>query len=271
MTTATVTASQVRAAQGGDEEALWTVVSEYDAVLMSIVKSVARQATPADVADLHQEARMALIMCLRSYDTDSDASLHTYAYASVRRAVAEEWIRMSTSHTIDPTAVLRVRRALATTEGDIEGAWMLLAMNVDPRKVMSRETFMSVLEAMGEALSLDSPAGRGGSDGAGASQATLADTIPDPIDAESDADRRDAARWLLTQIPSRQAYALRVFYGIGTQQLSDEAAREEMGVKMATLRNLRYEGKVSARRVADVHDLNLGRRYIATSSVTEAA
>ncbi|MFJ6720536.1 hypothetical protein [Streptomyces sp. NPDC091259] len=255
----TVTPELIRAAQAGDSEAMWHVVSACDTVLKGIVRSVAPSASSADVEDLHQEARAALIMRIRDYDTDSSAVLSTFMYAGVRRAVAEQWIRMSSSHTVDPTAVIRVRRALATAEGDVEGAWMLLATNADPRKVMSRETFVSVLEALAGTESLDSVI-RSPSGGPGSGM-TLADTIPDPIDAESDADRRNIARWLMTQIPPRQAYALKAFHGVGTQQLTDADAADALGVKPGALRRLRGAGGQSARRVADAHDLNLGRRY----------
>jgi DNA-directed RNA polymerase specialized sigma subunit len=259
----TVPVETITAAQAGDRDAMWQVVSACDGVLMGIVRAVAPRADKDDVSDLHQEARAALIMRLRDYDTDSSAVLSTFMYAGVRRAVVEEWIRMSTAHTVDPTTVLRVRRALATNSGDVERAWMSLAEHADSRKVMSRETFVSVLEALAGTESLDSATS--GPTGESGSGTTLADTIPDPIDAENDADRRDVARWLMTQIPPRQAYALKAFYGVGTTQLSDVDAADALGVKAGALRRLRDAGGHSARRVADAHDLDLGRRYQAPS------
>ncbi|MGW6855848.1 sigma factor [Streptomyces xanthophaeus] len=262
-TPVTVPIETVREAQAGSETAMWDVVSAYDGVLMGIVRSVARKASPADLEDLHQEARMALIMRVRDYDCDASATLGTFVYAGIRRAVTEEWIRMSTAHTVDPTAVIRVRRALATTEGDVEGAWLLLAVSADPRKVMSRETFVGVLEALCGVESLDQSVGNGrGNPGC---EATLADTIPDPIDAENDYDRRDIVRWLMTQIPPRQAFALKAFYGIGTEQLPDPAAADVLGVKPGALRRLRDAAGHSTRRVADAHELDLGRRYKVSS------
>ncbi|MCY0926266.1 sigma-70 family RNA polymerase sigma factor [Streptomyces sp. H27-H1] len=268
MTKASVDIEVVRAAQGGDQNAMWIVISEYDGVLMSIVRSVAPAASRTDVEDLHQEARAALITCLRAYDTTSDASLSSYAYASVRRAVAEHWVRSTTSLTVDPTAVLRVRRALWTSEGDIEGAWMLLSMSADSRKIMSREVFVSCLETLHPRISLDAPVSDDESDG---DRRTLADDIPDVVDTESDTDRRDFARWLLTQISPRQSYALRAFYGIRTQQMPDEAVADELGIRPATLRQLRKDGKDSARRVAGLMDLDLTRTYRRREAVSVAA
>jgi RNA polymerase primary sigma factor len=224
-------------------------VEAHESVLAGIVRSVAPTADRDAAEDLMQEARVALIQHIRAYDTSqSAAQLHTFAYRACRRAVAEEWIRATVGLTIDVTAVLRVKQVLATVEGDIEGAWMIIS-TADGHRRMSRETFMAVLDALRGAESLDSVVGD--EDGV-----TLAETIPDPeSDFATVTDRRDLARWLLTQIKPSHAYALRAFYGIGMERIPDEELCVELGIQRRAVSTLRSRGVERARTVAASFDI----------------
>lgn len=249
MTATLVTDELIRAAQGGDTGAMWEIVEAHESVLTGIVRSVAPTAEREAAEDLMQEARVALIQHIRSYETGSSAAqLHTYAYRACRRAVAEEWVRMTVGLTIDATAVIRVRQALAAVEGDIEGAWMIVA-TADGHRRMTRESFTAVLDAIRGPESLD--AAVGDEDGV-----TLADTIPDPeADFASVADRRNLAHWLLTQIRPTHAYALRAFYGIGMERIPDEEVCAEMGIQRRAVSTLRSRGVNRARQVAASFDV----------------
>lgn len=248
--TVSVPTDVIRAAQGGDQDAMWAVVSAYDPVLLSTVREVAPSAGPSAVEDLHQEARVALMQHVRAYETDGAAALGTFAFRAVRRAITEEWIRMSVHSSIDPTAVVRVRRALWTAKDDVEAAWTIVSTTANPRHRMSREVFVSVCEALTGALSLEAPRSddEGGTD-------TLRDTIPDAAGDFTDAaERRDLARYLLGEMNSRQSYALSAHYGIGVMQMTDDEVASELGLsakgKHAALRQLRQRGINSARTTA---------------------
>ncbi|MEU8840279.1 sigma factor [Streptomyces roseus] len=252
----TVTDELIHAAQGGDSDAMWQILSAYESVLVGIVRSVAPGARKDDAEDLLQEARAVLIQHVRDYNTgSSSAALSTFAYRAVRRAVAEEWVRATVGLTIEPTAALRVRQALWTTEGDIEGAWMLVSSDQDPRKCMARTTFLAVVEALAETRSLDEPAGAAtGHDGH--ADLTLSDTLPDAsTDFESSTDRRDLARWLVSQVSPRQALALRAFYGMGMERRPDAEVCADMEIKPVSLRRLRNLGVERARSVATAHGI----------------
>ncbi|MFD4699816.1 sigma factor [Streptomyces niveus] len=254
-----VTDEQIREAQAGNGDAMWAIVSAFDPMLSNVIKSVAPGANAEDREDLLQEARAVLIQHVRDYDSSSSsAALHTFAYRTVRRAVAEEWVRSSTSLTIDPTAAIRVKRAVWDTDGDIEGAWMIVSSDVNPKRRMSREKFQAVIEAIAGTLSMDQPvsASQGGGHTGKQQDTVLADTIPDASSDFTDAgERRDLARYLLREIPTRQSLALRAFYGIGMTKAPDNEVAADMAVSLAALRKLRSNGISSARAVAHTHGL----------------
>ncbi|MFE6493368.1 RNA polymerase sigma factor [Streptomyces sp. NPDC057748] len=248
----TVTTEQIQAAQSGDQSAMWGIVTAYEPMMWRIVRAVAPTSTKEQSEDLIQEARAVLLQHIRSYDsTSSAATLATYAYNAIRRAVAEEWLGATTAITVNKSAALRVRRALWDTDGNVEDAWTIVSSDADPRRRMSREAFVSVCEALTEMTSFDAPAGghAGGGDGL-----TIAETIPDSSSDFTDTtERRDLARWLMTQIPQRQSFALRAFYGIGMMRLTEEETAADMSTPRKNLEVLRSRGKKSARSVADAH------------------
>lgn len=263
MTTAAAAVSDttITAAQNGDQDAMWAILTAYEPMMKNVVRTVAPAANQEDAEDLIQEARMVLIQRVRDYSTEaSSAQLHTYAYPAVRRAVAEEWLRSTTTLSIDPSAALTVKRALWSAEGDVETAWLIVSASEDSRRRMSREAFVSVCEALLEADSLEKPvASHGGGGGVGAVAVTLGDTLPDASSDFTDAtERRDLARWLLTQIPPRQAFALRAFYGLGMQVMTDEEAADDLAIRQAkNVRVLRTRGIANAQSVAAGNHITL--------------
>ncbi|MEU1037645.1 sigma factor [Streptomyces sp. NPDC005907] len=250
-----ITDEQIQAAQSGDSDSMWEIVEAFDPMLKSVIRSAAPGAGSDDVEDLLQEARAVLIQHIRDYDSSSSsAQLSSFVYRAVRRAVAEEHVSMSTALTVDPTTVLRIRRALWEADGDVDKAWRAVSTSPNPKSRIERERFMATLEAIGEVESLDSPVN--GGDGSGEASATLAETIPDPdSQVTGSTERRDLARWLMAQIPARQSLALRAFYGVGMTQLPEAQTCADLGVKPAALRRLRSAGLVSARKAATYWDL----------------
>lgn len=249
-----VTDEQIKAAQAGDSDAMWEIVQAFDPMFSSMIRSAAPGASTDDAEDLLQEARAVLIQHVRDYDSDaSSAKLTSFVYQAARRCIAEENVRNSTALTVDPTTVLRVRRALWQTQGDVEGAWMILSTCSNPKGRMERERFMATLDALTSVERLDGPAGSDEGDG---SDLTLADVIADPTSEVTDPlERRDLARWLMTQISQRQSFALRAFYGVGMTRQEDAEVCAELSIKVNALRQLRFQGAKNARRVADAHGL----------------
>jgi RNA polymerase primary sigma factor len=244
MTPTQVTNELIISAQGGDSDAMWQIVDAYEGVLRHAVRSVAPSANQEDAEDLLQEARAVLIQHVRDYRTDgSPAQLSTFAHHTIRRTVAEAWVRTSCALSVDPTTALRVKRALWTTEGDVDGAWMIVSSDANSKRRLSREVFLATVEAMADVDCLDAPAGEDG--------LTLAEVIPD---ADSDftdpTERRELARYLLREIPQRQAYALRAFYGIGMTQMPDHDVAADLELKLVALRQLRARGVKYAQKVA---------------------
>ncbi|MFE7397992.1 sigma-70 family RNA polymerase sigma factor [Streptomyces sp. NPDC057557] len=251
---ANVTEAQIRQAQGGDTDAMWDVISAYEPVLRSVIRSVAPKVDREDAEDLLQEARVALMESLRDYDSNGDASLLSYAYQAVRRAVADAHIQSTTALSIESFAAIRVRHALWTTGGDVEGAWLSVSTDADPRRRMSREAFVSVCEALAGADSLDARV-PGGNDGT-----TWADVLPDTsADFVVPTEGREIAHFLLREISPRQSYALRAYYGIRMLKTSDEQASDELRIsshkKCEALRKLRSNGVKRARIVADAYNI----------------
>lgn len=248
-----VTDEQITTAQGGDELAMWEIISAYEPMLRSVIRSAASGANADQAEDLLQEARIVLLQHIRDYVTGADAaSLSSFAYQAVRRAVAEEWIRMSNAFSVDPTAVLRVRRALWESAGNVDDAWTSVSTCAELRHRMSRETFVSTCEALVQTDSLEAPLK---DDDFGTS---LRDTVPDPTSDFTDAaERRDLAHYLLRTIPQRQAYALRAFHGIGMTKRHDEDVSDELQIsrrkQCEALRGLRQQGVKSARVVATAY------------------
>ncbi|MFJ6636623.1 sigma-70 family RNA polymerase sigma factor [Streptomyces sp. NPDC091376] len=251
MTTASVTDTQIVAAQGGDQDAMWEIISAYEPMLRSAVRSAAPAAGPDDVEDLLQEARAVLIQHVHRYESSSSsAQLYTYAHRAVRRAVAEEWTRTSSALTVDPSIVLRVKHALWESSGSIDEAWESINAGVESGNIVSRERFMSAIDALMGAESLEAPLADD------ADGATLADTIPDASsDFTSATERRDLARYLLDSIAPRQAFALRSYYGIQMQRQEDSATGFALGVTPAQVRLLRSRGVARAQEIAKFRNI----------------
>ncbi|MEU1200166.1 sigma factor [Streptomyces sp. NPDC005813] len=248
-----VTDEQISAAQAGDNDAMWAIVEGFDPMLRSLVRSVAPGASAEDAEDYLQEARIVLIQHVRDYNSSaSSAQLHTFVYRAVRRAVAEADVMNRAPLTIDPTAAIRVRRALWNANGDVDKAWETFRDADSPTKRMSRELFVAMVDALAETKSLDALV-NGDGDG---DELTLAEVIADPSSQVTDPlERRDLARWLMTQIPQRQSFALRAFFGVGMTKQDEAETCADLTVKPTALRKLRSRGLFSALAVAEAHDL----------------
>lgn len=247
--TATVTDEMIHAAQAGDSDAMWQVISAHDSLVHGIVRSVAPGAKRDDMDDLIQEARAVLVQRIRSYDsTSSAARLHSYAYPTIRRAVAEAWVRMTTGLAIDAGTALRVKRALVDYDGNREAAYL----SMHARYGTSREAFLATVDALADVEWLDAPIGGDGD----SDNLSLADIVADPTADVSDVtERRELARWLLNQIANRQSYALRSFYGIGMEKAPDADVAAHLRTTPAAVRQLRTKGVRSAQTVAQRHSL----------------
>lgn len=243
---AAVTDEMISAAQAGDDAAMWDVVTAHNGMIHGIIRSVAPGAKREDAEDLLQEARAVLVERIRSYDsTSSAAQLHTFAYAAVRRAVAEEWVRMTTGLTVDAGTALRVKRALFEFDGNTEAAYLMLHARYDT----SRAVFLATLDALRAVEWLDAPQGEAGA-------LTLAETIADPTVSVSDTvERRDLAHHLLDNMAVRRSYALRSFYGITMDKMDDESVAAHLQVKRGAVRLLRLRGIESAAEYASRHGI----------------
>ncbi|PPS86465.1 sigma factor [Streptomyces sp. MH60] len=250
-----INADQIRAAQGGDSDAMWQIVMGLDATLRGIVRSVAPTASREDAEDYLQEARVVLIQRIKDFDSDaSSAALMTYVYQAARRAVTEAHISNSCPVSIPASAAIVVRHLLWRHGGNVEKVWEELEGQKSATHKISREMFVSLLEALADVTSLDAPAGGDDADGSGL---TLSDVLPDHSAYAPDSfERVDLARWLMTQIPPRQAYALRAFYGVGMTKQEETETCDDLAVKPTALRKLRSRGLDSALTVATAHGLS---------------
>ncbi|MFI2212990.1 sigma factor [Streptomyces sp. NPDC020141] len=251
-----ITDTLIRSAQGGDHDAMWTIVSAHDAIIASVIQDVAPAAGSADREDLMQEARAALIQHLYDYDTEaSTAKLATYAYRGIRGAVADAWTHMRSGVSVEPSTLRTVRKALADADGDVGAAWKAVSEGLDVGRRLTWQRFRSALEALPDPLSLTGPAHSRGA--GGDEKVTLADVIPstDAVDVSQSIHQRTTARFLLGEIAPRRSLALRVYYGIGMTQMEDAEAASTLGVRPSTLRALRTRGIESARKVAAAHGI----------------
>lgn len=241
-----ITDETILAAQGGDADAMWTVVAAHDPILWQIIHQVAPRASKDDADDLLQEGRAELITRLRRYDsTTSAAQLQTYAYPYVRRAIVDARVRATVGLTVEPSAVIRVRKALADYEGNQEAAFLA----VQARHGMERTTFTAVVEALAPMERLDQPINHTSGDG---SNQTLADRIPDESASFTEtAERASLASHLLSVIAPRQSYALAAFHGVGMMQTPDEDVAAHLQTAKSRVRMLRHDGARSARSYAD--------------------
>ncbi|MFJ4768506.1 sigma factor [Streptomyces uncialis] len=250
--TVTVTDDQITAAQAGDADAMWEIVSALDPMLRGIVRQVAPGASSEDVDDMIQEARAVVIQHVHTYTTGAtSAALTSYVYRAVRRAIAELRATSESALNVPATAAIRVKHSLWAADGDRDQAWELVNTGSGATHQMKRETFLAVVCALQGAESLDTPAGSDGDDGL-----TLSDVLPDSVASVTErADRRDLARWLMTQIAPRQSLALRAFYGVGMTRQEDPETAHLMGITAPALRQLRTRGVQTARTVATRHGL----------------
>lgn len=243
-----VTDELIAAAQCGDSDAMWTVVSAHDPIIKRLIRQTAPSASTDDADDLLQEGRAELISRIRSYDSaGTSAQLQTYAYTHVRRAIAEAHMRATTGLTVEPSALLRVRKALADYDGNREAAFLA----VSARHGMERETFTAVMDIMTMlTVSFESSEGRSGE--RRVSALTLAEVITDPAaDFTATTDRAALAHHLLSVVAPRQSYALAAFHGVGMMQTPDEDVAAHLQTPKHRVRQLRGDGVRSARSYAD--------------------
>jgi RNA polymerase primary sigma factor len=260
MTHTEVTDEQLRAAQAGDSDAMWHVVSSLEPMIRGLIRTVAPGANEAEREDCLQEARAAVIQFVRDYNSPSvSAKFSTRVFMVVRRAIVDADLVFSTPVTVEPTAAHRVRRALTEHHGDVEATWSSFRDATDPTKRMSRESFVAMLDALEVPTSLDTPVAHSGGVtwGEGRESVTLADITPDDsTDVVDTVERSELARWILSKIPARQSLALRAHYGVNMAAQTDAETSDDMGIKPAALRKLRSNGITSARRVVDTYDLS---------------
>lgn len=257
MTPRLVTDEDITAAQAGDADAMWRVVSAHDSVIRGVIRRAAPGATAEQAEDLLQEGRAVLITHVRSYDSSQSATqLHTYAHQAMSRVITEEWIRMTTGLTVDPSTIRRVRKALADWEGNREAA--LLSLHA--RYGIERGTALAAMEASAPMEWLDAPvtAARSSStasDGLGCGY-SLAESLSDTsADFTEPAERRALAHHLLKQVAPRQSYALAAFHGVGMMSAPDADVAAHLETPAHRVRQLRRDGALSARRYADRNGL----------------
>ncbi|MEU0860657.1 hypothetical protein ABZ352_35620 [Streptomyces griseofuscus] len=250
MADVSITNEQIRAAQGGDQDAMWEIVSSFDGMLKGIINTLAPRATYEQREDHLQDGRAVLLQMIHDYDSTVDVDSVTgrfiaYVHRALRRTIAEADVSASTVLSIDSTGALRVKRALWDAGGDVDKAWESFRDAESATKRMSREAFIAMVAALDPTESLDAPIG-----GDDSEALTLSDIIADPEDdAATTTERRDYARWLMTQIPQRQSFALRAYYGVNMTALPDAEAASKLQVATSRLRRLRFDGCASARKV----------------------
>lgn len=239
-------AETVTAAMGGDPTAVCEIVTALEGTIWSVVRREAPTAGYHQIEDLVQEGRACIVERLRSYDAErpDPELLVTVLQYHLRKVVSEEAARASSVLSVEPSAVKRVRAALAESQGDVRGAWVIVS-DADRKHAMSRETFVSVLEAMAEAGTLDVPLGGGHDDGDALCLVdVIADVAPDFADRQSN---QQLVAWILRQLSLRENLALRAYYGIGMQKTEDVDQAAQMGISSANLRQLRTRGIKHAR------------------------
>lgn len=242
-----ITTDTIRAAQGGDQDAMWEIISGYDPLLISIISAAAPHANAEQREDLHQEARAVLLARVHAYTVDADAAaLYTYAYRAVHGAVLVEWTRMTTAPAADPETVRRARTLMAEMDGDLEA----VVAEMHTRYRASRTVVLAACDAAREVWHWDHRVTRG------SAHLALSDVVPATEPSPSAvATSKHLAHWLLSQIAARQAHCLRAYYGIGARRRDDREVASEMGITPATVRQLRARGVSAARRVAAAHDV----------------
>ncbi|MFI8084322.1 helix-turn-helix domain-containing protein [Kitasatospora sp. NPDC086009] len=242
MSNATISTDIITSAKTGDREAMWSIVASLEPMLANIVRTVtAGQATGEDVADLMQEARIALITSVSSYDTDGTAQLQTKAWPAVRGAVAAAWMGTRPG-SVDPQKLVRVRRALAQSGGDMDKAFEI----VNATAHVSRRLFDAACFALTPVESLDRPV----DDQEGSM--TLGDTLADVSSAADASDARDLADIVLASVTARRALVLRGSYGIGMPPMEDAEIGGHIGVGPARVRRIRWDGIQQGRTVLGV-------------------
>jgi RNA polymerase sigma factor (sigma-70 family) len=236
-----VTTALVAAAQAGDADAMWQLVSAHDPIIRRIIQQVAPGLTADRAEDLLQEGRAELIHRIRQYDPSASAAqLQTYAYPHIRRVIAGANTASGMAVTADPTVIMRVRRALADYDGNPELA--LLALQARHGGRFTRETMVAAMEACRDSASWDAPIGSGDEG------LTIADVTAGPGFVTDPAERRSLARYLLTVMTPRQSYAMAAHHGVGMQPATDSEVADHLRMKRVGVRQLRSAGAERARK-----------------------
>lgn len=255
MTMPTIPTALITDAQSGDNDAMWDVVAAHETLFAGIVRQVAVTASKEEREDLMQDARAVLLERIRAYDTDAPATLGTFVYRAVRRAVAESWARMTTGMSIDASTIIRVRKALADYDGNQEAAYLAIRARQSGH-TMDRGTFLAAVEAMNGMERWDTPISSAHGRGDGNDELSLSDVTPDPSgDVTDPVERRELAYWLMAQIDTRQSYALRSYYGVGMEKADDATVSGQLRTTPASVRKIRTRGISAAQAVAIRHDV----------------
>ncbi|GAB7187110.1 hypothetical protein ATKI12_6941 [Kitasatospora sp. Ki12] len=245
-----ITVDTVQSAQAGDSTAMWHILTEAEPMMRNIIRTVTAggQASADDVEDLLQESRAVLIARVQAYDTAGPATLQTRAYQEIYGAISRAWVTTRSAVTPEPDVVLRVRRALAATEGDAEAACRQLEALPKGSRV-SRPRFLAVLDLLREPETFYAGAGADGDTLPLAE--TLSDTREDDI--ADRAARRDLAERALASVTPRRALVLRASYGVGMPPMEDAEIGGHLGhVTPTRVRRIRWDGIQQARAALSV-------------------
>lgn len=242
-----LTIDQIHAAQSGDDDAMMVVIDAHEGLIKAFIHAATQGAEqPADRDDLRQEARIALLMAVMDYRTDSPASLTTFAYQRLEGAVRSAWVAARPGLTAGTSTEQRVRRALYAADGDVEQAWVEVNAGRDAVKNrMTRETFDAAYQALSSMKSLDAQVN--GGDGRD-TKLTLADVVADPY--ASSMTERVEARMMVEQafaaVSPRHEFVMRADYGIDVPVMETAEIADHLGVTPSRVRGVRRDALAAA-------------------------
>ncbi|MFE3144781.1 sigma factor [Streptomyces scopuliridis] len=247
----TVTIELIQRAQGGDEYAMVEVIDAHVTLVESFITATLPDGAPTeDRDDLRQEARIAIMTAVMDYRTDSPATLTTFAYRRLQRAVKSAWVSMRPGLSSGSSTEERVRRALYATD-TVEAAWEKVNEGRSSmRDRMTRPTFDAAVVAVRYPVSMEYTV-RESNDYDGRDATTLADVTADPY--ASTMTERVEARMMVDQVfagvSPRHEFVMRADYGIDVPVLESAEIGAHLDVTPARVRGIRRDALASAFRV----------------------
>lgn len=227
----------------GDKNALNKLIRSNLRFVVTVAKQY--QGQGLDLVDLIQEGNIGLAEAAKRYDGTRGFKFISYAVWWIRQSIIQaiySTSRMIRFPVTQITKLSKINKTNSKLEFELGRPATLdeLSKELD----MPEERISEALMYNNNCVSADTPVGEG------ENQSTLGDFIRSPLQTDKeiiDSSKDYEVNSFLSKLPGRKSDIIRMFFGIGTQELSLEEIGMRFGMTAERIRQLKEEALIDIR------------------------